>query len=193
MAAERILIGADNELVAMSLQGQLAALNYNVVDIARSADNIVQLGLRYQPDLLILDIQMPDLTRSLIAGQLSPSLHLPVIVLTDFADSESVRKAEVSGVLGYLVKPVNSEELPPAIDIALARFHELRRLREHAEELHATIEARKLIERATGVLMKRLNINHEEAEERLYKRSKDQKTSIRDVAQAIIESDALLS
>ena len=193
MAAERILIGADNELIAASLQGQLAALNYEVVGVARSVDEVVRLSQTGKPDLLLLDIQMPELTRSLVSGKIGTNSYLPVVILTDFADDESVREVEGAGVLGYLVKPVNSEELPPAIDIALARFQELRKLREHADELQATIEARKLIERATGVLMKRLHISHDEAEERLHKRSKDQNLSIRDVAQAIIDSDALLS
>jgi response regulator NasT len=114
-------------------------------------------------------------------------------MLSASSDPDSIMKAERAGALAYLVKPIKPEELPPAIDIALARHRELRQLREHVEELQETIESRKVIERAKGILMRRLRIEDHEAEERIRQRAKDRQAKIKDIAQAIVDSDALLS
>ena len=192
MAEVRILIGEDNEMVAQTLQEQLISLGYDVVGVAHNGSDVVRLGQQLQPDLIILDMQMAELSNK-SARQLGAGLSIPLVILTPFSDAESVRKAEEAGALAYLVKPANPEELPPAIDIALARHRDLRQLRSHVGDLHDTLDSRKVVERAIGILMKRLNITRAEADTRLRQRAEASNTKTREIAQAIVNSDALLS
>ncbi len=193
MAEARILIAEGNELVAQGLADQLNALGYEVSGVSRNGREVAQMVEQLGPDLVILDMQIPELAGDIVAREIAERTPTPTIMLSSSSDGDSIRRAEAAGALAYLVKPIKPEELPPAIDIALARDRELRKLREHVEDLQETLESRKLIERAIGILMKRLNVSHEEAEERLRQRAKDKKVRVKDIAQTIVDSDALLS
>ena len=190
MAEIRILIAQDNELAARTLEEQLTSLGYRVVGIASTAET-VRLCEQLRPDLVLMDMQTPELSGD-VAKEISERTATPIVIITALSDVTSIHKAEEARALAYLIKPVNPEELPPTIDVALARHRELQQLREQVEELHETLESRKLIERAKGILMKRLTIGEAEAEERLRQRAKEKQTSIKDIAQAIVDSDALL-
>ncbi len=193
MAAERILIAEGNELVASTLAEQLKVLGYDVAGIARNGEEAVRACEQSRPDLVLLDMQLPDHDGAATAGQIIERAQTPVVMMLTFGDTSSVLRADQSGALAYLVKPVNPEELPPAIDIALARHREFQQLRERVGDLQGTLDSRKLIERAKGILMKRLNITGTEAEERLQQRAKATNTPVQDIAQIIVDSDALLS
>ncbi len=146
-----------------------------------------------QPDIVLMDMQMPEVGGDTATRQIAGKLHIPVVILTAYSDAEHIRRAEESGALAYLVKPVNPEELPPTIDVALARFKEMQQLREQIDTLQDTIESRKVIERAKGILMKRRKIKDSEARELLEQRAHERGCSVKDIAQAIIEAEALWS
>jgi response regulator NasT len=142
---------------------------------------------------VIIDMQLPEHGAAGITRQIIERTPTAVVVMTAFADPENIRRAEDAGALAYLVKPINPEELPPAIDIALARFREMQSLRQRVGDLQETIDSRKVLERAKGILMKRLSISDTEAEERLRQRAQEKGVRVQDMAQAIVDSDALLS
>jgi two-component system, response regulator PdtaR len=133
MSETRVLIAEDNELVSLTLEEQLSNLGYTVVGVARTGTEAVRLCTDLSPDIVIMDMQMPELGGDAAAQQIARQHPTPVIMLTAYSDSEHIRKAESSGALGYLVKPINPEELPPAIDVAIARFREMQRLREQVD------------------------------------------------------------
>lgn len=192
MAATRILIAEDNDLVSLTLEEQLKGLGYEVVGIARSGTEAINLARRLSPDLIIMDIRMPEMEGTEAAARIRDQQAVPIIMLTAYADKDTIRKAEAAGALAYLVKPVNENELPPAINIALARFKEMQSLRSENLELQEALEARKVIERAKGILMQRLGLNEREAYERLRQRARDKRAKMKDIAQAIIEAEELL-
>ncbi len=192
MAAARILIAEDNDLVLITLEEQLKGLGYDVIGLARSGSEAVALAARLKPDLVIMDVRMPEMDGTEAARRIQQQQPVPVIMLTAYADEETIRKAEAAGALAYLVKPVNENELPPAINIALARFHEMQELRTEVGELHEALEARKLVERAKGILMQRLRLGEREAYERLRQRARDKRMKMKDIALAIIEAEELL-
>ncbi|MGQ9925838.1 MAG: ANTAR domain-containing response regulator [Chloroflexaceae bacterium] len=192
MAAIRILIAEDNDLVSLTLEEQLKGLGYDVIGIARSGAEAVSLAGRLRPDLIIMDIRMPEMEGTEAANRIREIYPVPIIMLTAYADKETIKKAEAAGALAYLVKPVNENELPPAINIALARFREIQALRQQVSELEESLEARKLIERAKGILMQRLGLNERDAYERLRQRARDKRAKMKDIAQAIIEAEELL-
>jgi response regulator NasT len=192
VAATRILIAEDNDLVSLTLEEQLKGLGYDVIGIARTGTEAVSLAGRLKPDLIIMDIRMPEMEGTEAAARIRDQMALPIIMLTAYADKDTIRKAEAAGALAYLVKPVNENELPPAINIALARHRELQALRSENMDLQDALEARKLIERAKGILMQRLGLNERDAYERLRQRARDKRAKMKDIAQAIIEAEELL-
>jgi response regulator NasT len=192
MAAVRILIAEDNDLVSLTLEEQLKDLGYEVLGIARSGTEAISLTNRLNPDLIIMDIRMPEMDGTEAAARIRSQRAVPIIMLTAYADKETIRKAEAAGALGYLVKPVNENELPPAINIALARFRDIQSLHSEIAELQDSLEARKMVERAKGILMQRLGLSEREAYERLRQRARDKRIKMKDIAQAIIEAEELL-
>ncbi|NJN17858.1 MAG: response regulator [Oscillochloris sp.] len=192
MSATRILIAEDNDLVSLTLEEQLKGLGYDVIGIARTGTEAVQLAGRLKPDLIFMDIRMPEMEGTEAAGRIRDQMDVPIIMLTAYTDKDTIRKAEAAGAMGYLVKPVNENELPPAINIALARYREQMSLRQQVDRLEEDLEARKVIERAKGILMQRLGLSERDAYERLRQRARDKRAKMKDIAQAIIEAEELL-
>ncbi|MFL5800847.1 MAG: ANTAR domain-containing response regulator [Roseiflexaceae bacterium] len=192
MAAIRILVAEDNDLVALTLEEQLKSLGYDVIAVAHTGAEAMDLASRLSPDLIIMDIRMPEVEGTEAAARINNVRPTPILMLTAYTDRETIRRAEMAGALGYLVKPVNEAELSPAINIALARFRELQGLRAQVTELEDSLEARKLIERAKGILMQRLGLSERDAYERLRQRARDKRAKMKDIAQAIIEAEELL-
>jgi response regulator NasT len=192
MPATRILIAEDNDLVSLTLEEQLKGLGYDVIGIARTGMEAIDLASRLSPDLILMDIRMPEIDGTEAAARINQQRTVPIIMLTAYTDKDTVRKAEVAGVLGYLVKPISENDLPPAINIALARFRELQTLRSEVHDLQESLEARKVIERAKGILMQRLSLSERDAYERLRQRARDKRAKMKDIAQAIIEAEELL-
>ena len=126
----RILIAEDNDLVSLTLEEQLKGLGYDVAGIARSGTEAVSLAARLRPDLIIMDIRMPEMEGTEAAARIRDHAPVPIIMLTAYADNETIKRAEAAGALGYLVKPINENELTPAIRIALARFKEFTDIRQ---------------------------------------------------------------
>ena len=191
MPGTRVMIAEDNELIALTLEEQLKNLGYDVVGVAHTGSEAVRMCTRLQPDIVLMDIQMPELSGDVAAKEIARQHPTPVVMLTAYSDSEHIRRAEDSGALAYLVKPVNPEELPPTIDVALARFRDLQDLRERVETLQETLETRKLIERAKGILMKRRGLDATAAEELLNQRAQERNCDVKDIAQAIVEAEEL--
>jgi response regulator NasT len=193
MSGTRVMIAEDNELIALTLEEQLTNLGYHVVGVAHTGSEAVRMCTKLQPDIVLMDIQMPELSGDVAAKEIAKQSPTPVVMLTAYSDNEHILRAEDSGALAYLVKPVNPEELPPTIDVALARFRDLQQLRERVETLQDTLEERKLIERAKGILMKRRGIDAATAEELMRQRAHERNCSIRQIAQAIVDAEALWS
>ena len=192
MPSTRILIAEDNDLVALTLEEQLKSQGYDVIGIARTGVEATDLATRLNPDVVIMDIRMPEMEGTEAAARINQARPTPILMLTAYTDRETIRRAESAGALGYLVKPVNEAELSPAINIALARFREIQALRHQVNELEESLEARKIIERAKGILMQRLGLSERDAYERLRQRARDKRAKMRDIAQAIIEAEELL-
>jgi two-component system, response regulator PdtaR len=192
MAAIRILIAEDNDLVALTLEEQLKGIGHEVLGVARTGAEAIDMAGKLNPDLMIMDIRMPEIDGTEAAARINQQTPTPIIMLTAYTDRDTIRKAENAGALGYLVKPVNEAELAPAINIALARFRDLQGLRNQVNELEESLESRKLVERAKGILMQRLGLSERDAYERLRHRARDKRAKMKDIAQAIIEAEELL-
>src|SRR5215210_7781840 len=149
----RILIADDESLIRLDLREMLTSLGYDVVAEAGDGHTALDLARKLRPDLVIMDIKMPDVDGIAAAENLTRERIAPVVLLTAYSDQGLVDRAKEAGVVGYVVKPFRQTELMPVIELSLARFAEFRALERDVGDLKEALETRKVIERAKGVLM----------------------------------------
>jgi two-component system, response regulator PdtaR len=182
----RIVIADDESIIRMDLREILENLGYDVVGEASDGRTALDLARRLQPDLVILDIKMPSMDGIEAAQYVTEEGLAPVVLLTAYSEQSLIGRAKTAGVSGYLVKPFRESELMPVIELALARFHEMKGMESQVDELREKLEARKIIERAKGALMEIHGLTEAEAFNRMRRTSMDSRKSMRDVAEAIL-------
>ena len=196
-APMKILIADDDASVVKGFDLILRDAGYNVVGIAHDGMEAVELATATRPDLILMDIKMPRMdginaARIINGGEYGNELT-PIILVTAYAEQQLVQKAKSCGVLGYLVKPVHVDDLVPAIELAYSTAQTINALEGVVDNLTEELEARKLIEKAKGILMKHLSIHEDDAMRMMQKESRNQRIKMKDLAQAIIASYSVLS
>ncbi len=192
MRSLRVLIAEDEPLVAGVLAEQLSQLGHRVVGEATDGEEAIRLCLDARPDLVIMDIKMPRLDGLAASRAILEQAPVPIILLTAYTNDEFIEEAASVGIMDYLVKPVDERDLVPAIRLALSHFEQLQSLRHEVEDLREALETRKLVERAKGVLMRRLNLTEEEAFSRIQRQARNRQAKMRDIAAAIIAADEIM-
>ena len=187
----RIIIADDEAIIRMGLRTMLEERGYQVVGEAGDGKRVLDLVEKMRPDLVFLDIKMPGLDGLAVAQQLAETHRVPVILLTAYGERSLVDRARQAGVMGYLMKPLRETDLEPAIEVALARFRDLRSLARELTDLQETLETRKLVERAKGVLMQRLGLSEEDAYLRLQRAGRTSRRSMKEIAQQVLEGHDL--
>lgn len=188
----RFLIADDEALHNLALTSQLEALGHEVVATAANGKEAVQLAREYNPDIAILDIRMPVMTGPEAAQQISLDRPIPLIILSAYSDARTVDEATKAPIFHYLVKPVDPDDLAPAIAVARARFREWQQARRDRDELVDKLEERKIVERAKGILMDTRGFTEQEAYRFLQKTSQDKNTAMVDLARKILLAAPLL-
>ncbi|HJZ46637.1 MAG TPA: response regulator [Roseiflexaceae bacterium] len=182
----RLIIADDESLIRMNLKETLVGLGYLVVGEAGDGVSVVNLARELRPDLVIMDIKMPKLDGIQAAKMLTEDKIAPVLLLTAYSDRELVDRAREAGVVNYIVKPFRDAELLPAIEIAMARYAEFQEIDKKIGDLQETLETRKLVERAKGVLMDTQGLKEQEAFRKIQQLSMNTRKSMREIAQAIL-------
>jgi len=182
----RVVIADDESIIRLDLREMLTGLGYLVVGEAGDGQTAVNVAREVRPDLVIMDIKMPDLDGIQAATILTEERIAPCLLLSAFSQQELIQRAKQAGVFGYLVKPFQEHDLAPAIEVALARFAEFRQLEMEAADLRDTLETRKLVERAKGVLMEQSGLPEAEAFRKIQKLSMNTRRSMREIAEAIL-------
>ncbi len=182
----RILIADDESLIRLDLREMLTHLGYEVVADVGDGQAALELARKIRPDIVIMDIQMPEIDGITAAGILTSEQIAPVVLLTAYSDQQLVERAKAAGVVGYLVKPFRVADLLPVIELSLTRFAEFTALRSEVGDLKEALESRKVVERAKGVLMDTHGMSEAEAFRRIRKTSMDARRSMKEVAEAIL-------
>ncbi|CAN5541618.1 response regulator [soil metagenome] len=160
---------------------------FDVVGEAGDGETAVQLATELRPDLVIMDVKMPQLDGISAAEKLSKNHIAPVVLLTAFSQKELVERASEAGALAYVVKPFTPNDLLPAIEIALARYEQIITLEAEVSDMVERFETRKLVDRAKGLLNEKMGLSEPEAFRWIQKASMDRRLTMQDVAKAIIE------
>jgi response regulator NasT len=182
----RILIAEDETIIRLDLKELLERAGFEVCAEARDGAEAVELARSEEPDVAVLDVKMPRLDGIEAARRILDERPIPIVMLTAYGQDELVSRAVEAGVFGYLVKPFREQDLVPAIRAARARHEELAAVREEADSLSEALAARKLIERAKGLLMEREKLTESEAFARLRKASQVSGRPLKVVAEALI-------
>ena len=164
----------------------LERAGFEVVAEARNGREAVDLAAEVDPDLAVMDVKMPELDGIEAARRMLERRPLPIVMLTAFSEADLVSRAVDAGVFGYLVKPFRETDLLPAIEAAQARHRELVELREESGSLRDALEARKVIERAKGLLMEKDGIGEEAAFARMRGASQRTGKPLREIAEAVL-------
>ncbi|WP_147534329.1 ANTAR domain-containing response regulator [Bacillus marasmi] len=187
----RVVIAEDEFLILMSLKAYVENLGHQVIGEATDGEKAVELALEKKPDLVIMDINMPNLDGIEAIKKIHEKLYIPSIVISAYSDEKLIDRATEEGVLYYLLKPIDIKELNIAINISMAKFEEIQKLQDELKDTKSALEARKHIEKAKGILMKRMNIQEAEAMKRLQKMSRDKNKKLVVIAKELIQAESL--
>jgi response regulator NasT len=186
MPQTRLVIADDESLIRMNLKETLVGLGYLVVGEAGDGVSAINLARELRPDMVIMDIKMPKLDGIKAAEVLTQERLAPVVLLTAYSDRDLVERAKEAGVVSYLVKPFRDADLLPALEVAMARFSELRALDKQLGDLKEALETRKVVERAKGFLMEKQGLNETEAFRRIQQLSMNTRKPMKEIAQSIL-------
>lgn len=192
MGALRILIAEDEELTRTILRTRLEVLGHQVVAEASDGVEAVHLAEAHRPEVAIMDIKMPNMDGIEAARQILSSYPCALLFLSSFNEDELVEQAGETGAVAYLMKPFRKEDLGPAIDIAVKRYRQIHEQASEIDRLKETLETRKMIERAKGILMDRHKMSEEEAFRRIHFQARNQNRKMKEIAQSIITAADLL-
>lgn len=189
----RALICEDEGVTVMQLRKALLRAGYDVVGEAVEGEQGVALARELEPDFVIMDLNMPGIDGIQATRRIMEDRSTPVIILTAYCDDKSVDDALEAGACAYLVKPVASEQLIPAVRTAIARFETMEAVRKENDTLKDALETRKIVERAKGIVMKRKGMDEAEAFRHMQKMSRDKCQTMKQTAVDVINADTIFS
>lgn len=182
----RIVFGDDDCNVSEYLQEMLPRMGHQVVGAASTGRQLIEQCLTRHPDLVITDIKMPEVDGITAAEEIYGHRPVPILLLSSHCDSNCLARAEKCDILAYLIKPIGREDLEAAICVAMQRFDRFQALSRETAYLRQTLEQRKIIERAKGLLMKQNALTEEDAYRRLQKLAMDSNHKLIDVAHMVL-------
>ncbi|SFB28314.1 ANTAR domain-containing response regulator [Clostridium frigidicarnis] len=184
---KKIVIVDDEPITRMDIRDILEAQGYDVVGEAADGFSAIEVCKSFNPDLVIMDIQMPVLDGLKASKRISmESLAGGILLLTAFNDSGFIEKAKNVGAFGYLVKPLDEKSFIPTIEMCLSKVNEFKKLRKDLDKANLKLDERKLVEKAKGILMKELNVSEDDSYKNIRKLSMDKRCSMVDIAKTII-------
>lgn len=186
----RILLADDEAILRLDLREMLADAGHEIVGEAANGQEAVKLARELKPEIIIMDVKMPIMDGITAAKLIAEENIAPVLLLTAYSQQDIVDKASEAGVIAYLVKPIREEQLFPAMEIAVKRFSEVQELNAELEGLKESLETRKLLDRAKGILMTAHGMTEQEAYRKMQQFSMAKRISLKELAESIIAAAA---
>ena len=180
------MLAEDEAIIRLDLRETLQEEGYEVVGDVGRGDKAIELVRELKPDVAIFDIKMPGISGIEAAKIVSKEKICPVVMLTAFSQREIIEEARDAGALAYLVKPFQKTDLVPAIELAIARFAEMRALSGEVDALGAQLEVRKLIDRAKGVLIDKYKLSEADSFLFIQRLAMSERKKMGEIAERII-------
>jgi response regulator NasT len=184
----RIAVAEDERDTREYLQALLARLGHQAVAVG-TGRQLVELCAASSPDLVLTDIRMPDMDGIEAAAVINHERAIPVVLISAYHDTELLDRAAAGNVMAYLVKPVGQADVEAAVGLAMHRFGQYQAARQEARGLKHALEDRKLVERAKGIVMKRLGVDEPEAFRRLKRMASVQNRKLAEVSREVLAAD----
>lgn len=184
----RVVIVDDESLIRMDLKDILQSLGHEVVGEGTNGVESLHLARTLRPDVVLMDVKMPELDGIEAARQIGFHHYAPVVLLTAYSQDDLVKKARESGVFGYLIKPLREELLVPMLEMAIGRFQDEVAMREEMASLAQTLEDRKIITKATGIIVSTYHISEDDAFKRMRTLAMQKQMTLVAVATEVIKS-----
>ena len=185
--ARRAVVAEDEALIRMDVVETLREAGYDVVGEAGDGATAVKLAIELKPDVVVMDVKMPELDGISAAEQIAKANVAPVVLLTAFSQTELVERARDAGAMAYVVKPFSPADLLPAVEIAISRYRQITALETEVADLADRFETRKRVDRAKGLLMSKMGLSEPESFRWIQKTSMDRRLTMREVADAVID------
>ena len=203
-----VVVAEDESVNRMDLVAMLEDNGYDVVGQAANGEEAIELTRKFKPDVVCMDVKMPHMDGITAAGVICDENIAPVVMLTAFSQIDLVKQAIGAGAMAYVTKPYEESKLLPALAVAMGRFAEINELldsverneselkdtqeklkdtEEQLKKAQDTLEERKLVDRAKGLLMDKANFTEQGAFRWIQKTSMDQRIPKKRLAKAIIE------
>lgn len=189
-APTTVLVAEDEALIRMDLVEMLGECGYAVVGQAADGQAAVDQARTLRPDVVFMDVAMPRRDGLSAAEEIIAEGIAPVVMVTAFSQRDTVQRAAAAGALGYLVKPFTRADLAPAIEIAVARWQQMRALDEQVQGLRERQEAREVVDRAKRLLEDRLGVGEAEAFAWLRRAAMDRRLTLAEVAAQVVAETA---
>jgi two-component system, response regulator PdtaR len=189
----RIAAADDERDTRQFFQEVLPSLGHEVVALAGSGRELIEQCRATAPDLVITDIKMADMDGIEAAARVNREREVPFILVSAHQDPELLARAGVDYVMAYLIKPVKPADLSAAVVLAMARFSQFQAVRREADDLRQALEDRKLIERAKGVVIRRIRVDEQEAFARMRKLSSDRNLRLVQVARSVLSAEEIFA
>jgi response regulator NasT len=183
----RVVVAEDEALIRLDLVSLLEDAGYEVVAAVADGQAAIEAVEALKPDLVLMDVAMPVLDGVTAASKITEQKLAAVVMVTAYSQVELVERAADAGAMGYLVKPIAPTSLIPAIEVALARFEQLVALSAEVETVSERLEARKVVDRAKGLLQVKMGIDEPAAFRWLQKAAMDNRSSMKIVSQTVID------
>jgi len=186
MESLRIMIADDEPIIRLDLRKTLENMGHQVVGEAGDGAKAIEAARELKPDIIIMDIKMPEMDGIEAAKIITTEGIAPVLLLTAYSQKDLVDRAKDAGVFAYLVKPFKEADLLPAMEIAISRYEEFVELENEVSDLENKLDTRKSVDRAKGILMDQYGLKEQEAFRRIQVQSMNSRKSMREIAEAII-------
>ena len=183
----RVFVAEDEAIIRLDIVETLSSMGFEVVGQSARGDDAETQIRELVPDVAILDIKMPGRTGIEVARSLTDDLVCAVVILSAFSQRGLVEEAIDAGVLAYLIKPFQRNEISVQIEVARARHQQMKELADEVDSLHQRLSDRVLLDRAKGVLIDNHGLGEAEAMRFVQKQAMDQRRAVRDVASDILD------
>ncbi len=188
----RILIAEDEAIIRMDIKEMLLDAGHEVVGEAHDGRQVLELARSLKPDCILMDVSMDGLDGLDATKAITSACLAPVVMVTAFSQEKIVSEAVSAGAMAYVCKPFSQAEITSAIQVAVSRFEEMQTLAREVDNLSERLETRTYVDRAKGVLM-RNGLSEPEALSRLQKVAMNSRKTLREVAEAVLLADGLIT